>query len=390
MDFLKFLMHSQQLTNWRSTGGPELMYIVLSHESCDLDSVASTLAIAYLHFRNRGIFKHKILPVLNMLRCDYASKTEVKFLLEKRSINAETHLVFRDDVPGDLLQCSRFILVNHHVSPFHYCSEEVYDYRPYQCEAARLPIYCQRIMHPMRSCAAIVTERYLSRIYNSSNVQCLFVFELLHAALLLQNNFFEYTLEQLSEMRDFHMLLYLEKQLGILDMPKRTILRDTLVRAMFNLDELTLPQILRREFKLMCAKNENYFVRIAHCCFPMAVTRFISYEFAEQALRELGAENKLNFIMLLGTSTQQKGGLGIKEIGIIPLDALRAVGDRRLFDHLIINLNAADQPLLSLEPYRGLDFMRGAFFIIDECNIKFYDILSLMQRIIYDFISKTI
>ncbi|XP_023174427.1 exopolyphosphatase PRUNE1-like [Drosophila hydei] len=389
MDFLSFLVNSQRLTQWRPTGGPELMYIALSHESCDLDSVVSTLAIAYLRYRNPGTLQHNYMPVLNMMRRDYPSKSEVRFLLDKQHITPERHLVFRDDVPEDLLLRSRFILVNHHVSPFHYCTEEVYDYRPYQCEAARLPIYCQRIMHPMRSCAALITERYDSPIYNYANVRCLRVFELLHAALLLQNsNFAMHPLDQLHNVRDYQLLVYLEKQLGQLEIPQRTILYDTLVNAMFDLNELTLPQILRREFKLLRANNGIHLVRIAQCCFPMAVSRFISFEFAQLALQQFASEHGCDFIMLLGTSMQPKGGLVIKELGLIPMDSLRDTEDRRLFDHMIINLSAAVEPMLALEPYRGLNFMQGAFFFINVWNVQFYDMLHLVQLIIYNWVSK--
>lgn len=365
------------------------MYIALSHESCDLDSVVSTLAIAYLRYRNPGTLQHNYMPVLNMMRRDYPSKSEVRFLLDKQHITPERHLVFRDDVPEDLLLRSRFILVNHHVSPFHYCTEEVYDYRPYQCEAARLPIYCQRIMHPMRSCAALITERYDSPIYNYANVRCLRVFELLHAALLLQNsNFAMHPLDQLHSVRDYQLLVYLEKQLGQLEIPQRTILYDTLVNAMFDLNELTLPQILRREFKLLRANNGIHLVRIAQCCFPMAVSRFISFEFAQLALQQFASEHGCDFIMLLGTSMQPKGGLVIKELGLIPMDSLRDTEDRRLFDHMIINLSAAVEPMLALEPYRGLNFMQGAFFFINVWNVQFYDMLHLVQLIIYNWVSK--
>ncbi|XP_062140653.1 protein prune homolog 2-like [Drosophila sulfurigaster albostrigata] len=390
MDFMEFLANSQRLTQWRPTGRAELMYITLSHECCDLDSVVCTLAVAYLHYRNPGTLKHNYMPVLNMLRRDFPSKSEVRFLLEQQQITADHHLVFRDDVPEELLLRSRYILVNHHVSPFHYCTEEVYDYRPYQCEAARLPIYCQRVMHPMHSCAALIVERYDSAIYNYANIQCPRVYELLHAALLLQNNnFAQYSSEkQLEEVRDYQLMLYLEKKLGVLQAPQRSILYGALVAAMFDLNELTLPQILRREFKLLRANNGSHLVRIAQCCFPMAVTRFISFEFAQLALQQFGSEHNCDFILLLGTSMRPKGALAVKELALIPLDALRNLQDRRFFDHLIVNLNDAEQPFLGLDPYRGLHFMQGAFFFLKAWNIQFYDMLHLVQRIIYHWVSE--
>ncbi|TDG41376.1 hypothetical protein AWZ03_012203 [Drosophila navojoa] len=388
-DFLSFLESSQSLTKWRPTGGPELMYIALSNESCDLDSVVSTLAIAYLRYRNPGTLHHNFMPVLNMMRRDYASKTEVRFLLAKQSITPDRHLVFRDDVPEELLLRCRFILVSHHVSPFHYCTEEVYDFRPYQCEAARLPIYCQRIMHPMRSCAALIIERYDSPIYNYVNVRCLRVFELLHAGLLLQNcNFMMDPIDQLHTVRDYQLLLYLEKHLGQLEMSQRAQLYDALINAMFDLNELTLPQILRREFRLLRANNGIHLVRVAQCCFPMAVTRFISFEFAQLAVQQFAAEHNCDFIMLLGTSVHPMGGLVVKELGLIPMDSLRDVEDRRLFDHMIINLNASIEPMLALEPYRGLNFMQGVFFFVNVWNVQFQDMMQLLQSIVFNWVSK--
>lgn len=351
----------------------------------------STLAVSYLRYRNPISVQHIYMPVLNMLRRDYPSKSEVRFLLGKQNIQPETHLIFRDDVSDELLLRSRFILVNHHVSPFHYCTEVVYDYRPYQCEAARLPNYCQRIMYPMRSCAALIAECYRSPIANHANVHCLRVFELLHAAILLQNcNFADVPPDRLPLIKDYQMLVFLEQHLGELNAGQRCILYDTLIHAMFDLNELTLPEILRREFKLLRANNGRHLVRIAQCCFPMAVTRFISFEFSQLALQQFAAEHSCDFIMLLGTSTHPKSGLVIKQLGLIPLDALRHVEDRRLFDHLIINMNASSDPLLAMEPYRGLNFMQGAFYFLNVWNIQFYDMLHLMQRIIYHWVSEKI
>ncbi|EDW82106.1 uncharacterized protein Dwil_GK25312 [Drosophila willistoni] len=368
------------------------MYIVLSHESCDLDSVVSTLAVAYLRFKNRGRLEHSFLPVLNMMRRDYPTKTEVCFLLDQHRITPDCHLVFRDDVPECLLLRCRFILVNHHVSPFHYCVEEVYDYRTFQSEAARLPIYCQRIMHPMRSCAALITECYASTRYNYARAYCPMVLDLLHAAILMQNhNFVQIPKSTLRNVRDYQMMQFLEKHLGKLRPRHRATLCKTLVKILFDLSALTLPQILRREFKILRATNGLRLVRIAQCCFPMAVTRFISYEFAQMALQEFAAEHDCDYIILLGTSMHPRGGgLGIKELGLIPLDGLHDVEGRRIFEHLIINLTAAVNPLLSLKPHCHLDFMQGAFFFLNVWNIGFYDVLQLMQQILYDWVSEDI
>lgn len=331
------------------------------------------------------------MPVLNMLRRDYSSKSEVRYLLGKQSILPETHLIFRDDLSEDLLLHSYFILVNHHVSPFHYRAMEVYDYRPFQCEAARLPQYCQRIMFPMHSCSAIIAECYENSAFNSANVLSVRAFELLHAGILLQNcNFAPYPADKLPLERDYQLLLYLEKHLGELNSLQRNILYETLIEAMFDLNDLTLPEILRREFKLLRANNGSRLVRIAQCCFPMAVTRFISFEFSQLALQQFALEHSCDFIILLGTSSQPENGLVIKELGLIPLDALRHVEDRRLFDHMIINLNASSEPLLAMEPYRGLDFMQGAFFFINVWNIQFYEMLQLLQRIIFNWVSEKV
>ncbi|XP_030381974.1 exopolyphosphatase PRUNE1-like isoform X2 [Scaptodrosophila lebanonensis] len=388
MDFLNFLIDSQRNIDWPY--GPEFLYVVLSHEVCDLDSCASTLAIAYYHHRNRGPTGHIFMPVLNMLRRDYPTKSEVRFVFSKHGIEPETHLVFRDDVPEVVMLRARFILVNHHVSPFHYNVEKVYDYRPLQLEAARLPIYCQRIMHPTVSCAALIAERYTNANLNFSGVRCPIVFEMLHSAILLQNCNFVQSEEQAQSLRDYQMLSVLEQNLDPKMEEQRDSLYNSLVYAVFNMNHLTLPQVLRRQFKLLRATNGLRLIRVGQCCFPMAVSRFISYENANVAIQQFANEHGCDYLLILGTSIRYGGGLGVKEMGLIPVDGLRDVETRRLFDHIIINLNAAHNPLLCMEAHRDLDFMQGAFYFLNTWKITFYDILQLMQRILYDWLSEDV
>lgn len=369
-----------------------MIYLCLTHESCDLDSVVSTLAIAYLRYCNKGCLPHFYVPVLDMQRSDFPVKTEVCFLLAKQGIRAETHLTFRDDLAEELLLKSRFILINHHVSPFHYCAEEVYDYRSFQSEAARLPTYCQRVMYPVRSCAALAAARYANSMSNYASVRCVQVFELLHAALLLTNrNFKTIPVAKLRFFQDYRMMHFLERYLGKLRDDQRTILYNTLVRSIFDLSHLSLPQILRREFKIVKAsryiKDDIRTMRMLQCCFPMALTRFIAFENAEMAIREFAGHFGCSFVLMLGTSIRPGGSLVVKELAVIPVDGLIELEHRRFFDHLIINLCAANKPQLDLEPYRNLDFMQGGYFFVNAWNIYYYTVLDLLQRICYDFIT---
>ncbi|KAH8339369.1 hypothetical protein KR074_006213, partial [Drosophila pseudoananassae] len=372
--------------------GAEMIYLFMTHESCDLDSVVSTLAIAYLRYCNKGCLPHLYAPVLDMQRRDFPVKTEVCFLLSKQGIKPETHLIFRDDLPQELLMKSRFILINHHVSPFYFGAEEVYDYRSFQSQAARLPTYCQRVMYPVRSCAALAAARYADSMSNSASVRCAQVFELLHAALLLANrNFMTIPVAKLLSLQDYRMMHFLERYLGKLRDDQRTTLYNTLVNLIFDMRHLTLPQILRREFKILKAtrfiQDEKITLRVVQCCFPMALTRFIAFENAELAIREFAVHFGCNFVLMLGTSMRPGGSLVVKELALIPVDGLIELEHRRFFDHLIINLCAANNPQLDLEPYRNLDFMQGGFFFVNAWNIGFYIVLNLLQRAVYDFIA---
>ncbi|KAH8274473.1 hypothetical protein KR026_002145, partial [Drosophila bipectinata] len=373
--------------------GTEMIYLCMTHESCDLDSVVSTLAIAYLRYCNKGGLPQFYAPVLDMQRKDYPVKTEVCFLLGKQGIKPEIHLIFRDDLPEELLLKSRFILINHHVSPFHFGTEEVYDYRSFQSQAARLPTYCQRVMYPVRSCAALAAARYSNSMSNSASVRCIRVFELLHAALLLTNrNFITIPVAKLCHLQDYRMMLFLERYLGKLKDHQRTILYNSLVNSIFDMRHLTLPQILRREFKIL--KTTRYMkgvkstLRVVQCCFPMALTRFIAFENAELAIREFAAHFGCSFVLMLGTSIRPGGSLVVKELAVIPVDGLIDLEHRRFFDHLIINLCAANKPQLDLEPYRNLDYMQGGFFFVNAWNVGPYTVLDLLQRAAYDYITE--
>lgn len=69
---------------------------MLGNESCDLDSVASALVLAY--FLKEHVYKdklgHVVLPVLNLNSEELNLRTEVCYVLEEVGIGRD-HLIFR-------------------------------------------------------------------------------------------------------------------------------------------------------------------------------------------------------------------------------------------------------------------------------------------------------
>uniref|UniRef100_A0A3B4Z849 Prune exopolyphosphatase 1 n=1 Tax=Seriola lalandi dorsalis TaxID=1841481 RepID=A0A3B4Z849_SERLL len=138
-------------------------------ESCDLDSVVSSLAMAYFLFRTSSGPPgcSLVLPVLNIPRSQFHLRADVLLLLREASIATET-LVFRDEVDLAHLHGNRRLaltLVDHNILPstdrdLEGAVVEVIDHHQLQRTTS---FACPVTMEMVLSCATLVTERILSR-----------------------------------------------------------------------------------------------------------------------------------------------------------------------------------------------------------------------------------
>ena len=109
-DFIKFIKYSRDLMNSilsREKGSASLhLTFVLGNESCDLDSVMSALAFAYLNFSNSSLpsqnqktslpISNYYIPLLNVSRQDFASRFDSQYLLKKWGVFPEELIYFEE------------------------------------------------------------------------------------------------------------------------------------------------------------------------------------------------------------------------------------------------------------------------------------------------------
>ncbi|XP_022215109.2 exopolyphosphatase PRUNE1-like [Drosophila obscura] len=387
LDFLSYLLATQRLKFWQPQAKRSnvVKYICLSDVSCDMDSVMSTLALAYYRYRTKkSTFEHYV-PMLNMRRRDFETKTEVAFMLNKWNIYAPHHLLFRDDIKIQIMKQCHYILVNHHVSSFNCRVVECYDHRPFRSDEVPLPVGCRRDLSllPMRSCAGMITA-----LYKNAAMECQVLYDLLRTALLIANcNFVQVLPEKLCEVPDLEMLKYLETY--ILGKPmepdERALDYQKLINSMFDGQTLNLDKLLRREFKVLRASDGQLTRRLVFTSFPMALTMLVNLSRAQMAVAHFGHEQAADFILLVSTAPglAENETMAVQQLGLISMDGLRDLDSRRLFDHMVINLNASADPMIILNPFPKLDFMQGAFYRLDKLDKSVHEVLRLVERIMY-------
>ncbi|XP_034657146.1 uncharacterized protein LOC117894292 [Drosophila subobscura] len=385
LDFFGYLKATQRMKYWQPVANRTkvVKYVCLSDVSCDVDSVASTLALGYYRYRNKAsIFDHYV-PVLNMRRRDYDNKPELAYMLEKWNIYAQRHLLFRDDIRSDNFKQCKFILVNHHESVFHRHVVEYFDYRPGRRDDLPLPKDCRRDLSllPMRSCAGMITA-----LYKRDSIECQVVYDLLRTALLVANvNFVKVPPQKLRGLRDLEMLHYLETCMLTkpMEMAERAQDYQKLIESMFDSKSLDVAKLLLRDFKVLRATDGDSTRRLVFTSFPMDITMLVTISRAMSAVHTFGKEQGADFVLLVGTTpgVAEDDTMAVGQLGLIDVDGLSDGTSRHLFNHMVINLNAYADPPLGLHPLTHIEFMRGSFFKLDKLNTSVQAMLRLVEHI---------
>ncbi|EDW26596.1 GL13101 [Drosophila persimilis] len=392
LGFLDYLQATQRLKFWKPhpNRSKVVKYICLSAVSCDMDSVISTLAVAYYRYRTKqSTFDHYV-PMLNMRRRDFAANKEVDQLLRKWNIDEARHLLFRDDFKIEILMQCRFILVNHHDSCFNNLVVEFYDHRPFRFSEAPLPRDCQCDLSilPMHSCAGMITA-----LYKKASMESNIVFELLHTALLMANsNFVMVPPNTLGDVPDFRMLKHLETLIRdkAMEPEERANAYQKTTDSVSKSGVLSLPEIIRRKFKLLQTSNGKVMRDVLFTSFPMALSTLVTFSQAPQVIDTFGKEQAADFILMLSTTpgTEVYGPRPVYQLGLLPMDGLQDRNSRRLFEHIVVNLNLSVDPMLKLKPFSKCDFMHGAFYNLGKLDNTVPDVLHLVERILYHWAEK--
>lgn len=91
----KFLQNTKALL--KNLSKVNLVHVVIGNEACDLDSTVCALSYAYFLSKKRKAGTTHLLPVLNILECEYRLRTDTTYFLSKLNVTADL-LTFRDQV----------------------------------------------------------------------------------------------------------------------------------------------------------------------------------------------------------------------------------------------------------------------------------------------------
>ena len=214
--------------------------IVIGNSSCDLDSVASTLALS--HYHNSHTLT---LPLLQCPRADLPTRRDTLWVLDKLGITSDQLLVL-DDVALSSLPSPSISLVDHNspspsLLPHVHLVTECIDHHH---DDKLLPQDTSVTIEPVGSCSTLVAEK-IKMAADSDHEEAGYavtkeIATILLAAILLDTT--NLTSDKTTD-KDREMAAYLEPLSMIPE------LYEPLEQARWSIDGLTLPQLLRNDCK---------------------------------------------------------------------------------------------------------------------------------------------
>ncbi|XP_067637166.1 exopolyphosphatase PRUNE1-like isoform X1 [Eurosta solidaginis] len=372
---LNFLKHTRKFVN-----STESICIILGNESCDLDSAVCAIALAY-HYQQQSVAKnkkeHHFLPVLNIPRSDYPLKTEVKYVFDKHEISLD-NLSFRDELQEDFLARSKFILVDHHVSPFAARCLEVFDHRTFD-EKTQLPSFCRRHIELVGSCATLIGEHLLKVLNTASHDDMLKSYEpllqMLRGAIILDTVNFSEAANRTTP-KDLQICANLEELLTQLtdqkELLQRTELFDGLVAARANISNLSSLQLLRKDLKILTTTNASLIIALPG--FPILVEQFVQKPDAVIAVQEFAKHVNATILLLMGMLVTN--GSIQRDLGFIDM------GAEKLCAGIREKLLSTAEPALCLQKYEDINFLNGHFYRMNNIKATRKHILPLVKQLL--------
>ncbi|XP_036949809.1 exopolyphosphatase PRUNE1-like isoform X1 [Acanthopagrus latus] len=338
-----FLWRSSAAATTSFHGNPRV-HVVLGSESCDLDSVVSSLAMAYFLSRTSSGLSGSslVLPVLNIPRSQFHLQADVLLLLRESGITTES-LVFRDQVDLARLHGERRLvltLVDHSVlQSTDSCLEgavvEVIDHHQLQRTAS---FFCPVTAETVASCATLVTERILSSAPEILDRQL---------ALLLYGVVVMDSVNQVGggSVRSRQMLRRLQKQFP--DLPHGGALHTSLHTAKFDLSGLSTEHILLKDMKLVAEGD----VRVAVSSIFLSLESFLGRKNLQQELQDVCLSHQLDAVVAMTISFNDQSEKPVRHLALYSQSSRY----RRQISHALLN-SWSPSPCLSpvSSPYKDI------------------------------------
>lgn len=283
---------------------------------------------------------------------------------------------FSDEVPASLLDISKFILVDHHISTFNKQTIKVIDHRPFY-SGSNLPTDCQINIMEVGSCATLIADLVLKSV--DADTQCdqdiSEILKLLYAPIVLDTINFSKEADKAKPL-DRLICNKLEMLLDI-DESNRRLLFNELVKARADVSSLDSLQILSKDLKIISNFDGRRVVAIPG--YPISVHDYINMKDGKGNLLKFAEINQCNVIILMGMKIVD--GTVSRDLGIVNIK------DHRLFDEIVEQLVSVSSSL-ALEQLKDIDFLDGKFYVQNNVKASRKQILPMVKKVLDELYGK--
>lgn len=276
---------------------------------------------------------------------------------------------FSDEVSASLLGISKFILVDHHVSPFNKQTIKVIDHRPFYA-GSNLPTDCQINITEVGSCATLIADLMFKSV--DLDTKCDIVSEtlkMLYAPIVLDTVNFSKEADKAKPL-DQMICDKLEAVLNI-DEAKRILLFNELVKARADVSSLDSLQILSKDLKIISNFDGKRVIAIPG--YPISVHEYTTMLDAKENLLKFAEIHQCDVIVLMGMKVVD--GIVTRDVGAVNIK------DHRLFDKIIECLTN-ENSLLSLVAEVDINFLDGKFYAQKNVKASRKQILPMVKTVL--------
>lgn len=300
---------------------------------------------------------------MNCKKVELPLKTEVTYWLKKNEIDP-VNLVCRDEILMSN-NIENFILVDHHVSPYHEKVIGVIDHRPFD-ESANLVDECNKNILEVGSCASLILEA----IKKDNDKVPSEILKLLYGPIVLDTINFSKDADKVRPL-DYEMAEFIERSLKIenIDETRRKIF-DELVFARADISALDSLQLLSKDLKIISNSSSRCRVAIP----GVQVFEYVKMPNAEESVNIFAEKENIDVVILMGM--KPVGNTVERMLGVINIK------NKNLYDAIVNLVNNMKNPELNLQKKTDINFMGGDFFYQGNVKASRKQILPIIKEIL--------
>ncbi len=276
---------------------------------------------------------------------------------------------------ASLLDTSKFILVDHHLSPYNKQTIKVIDHRPFY-SGSNLPADCQTNINEVGSCATLIADLILQSNYDPNCSDTLDTLKMLYAPIVLDTVNFSKDADKARPL-DREICDKLEEMFNI-DESTRIDLFNELVRARADVSSLDSLQILSKDLKVISNYDGKRVIAIPG--YPISVLEYTTMSNVKENFMKFADIHQCDVIVLMGMKVVD--GQVSRDVGIVNIK------DHRLFDKIVERLST-ESSLLSLVPDERIDFLDGKFYAQNNVKASRKQILPMVKNVLDELYGKS-